>query len=727
MISFLLFVGLVIMFFWIAGISNRLHALEKSLQRGISSSPASAQPQIRPNFAGVNDAQSIASWQPTSYGVAGVGAQQPPVQHKAENLGQSQPVNKEAEDTEKAVNWLNRIGVVALVLGLGFFLKIAIDLGWIGPWMQILIGLAVGGLLIYLGQLWKTKFGTRALALSGGGVAILYFSVYAAFNFYHLVPQVLAFLAMLAVAGFAVWLSYTNNSLVLGILAFFGAYGAPLMFSSGQDQQLMLFGFLTVLNIAALAIMYKKYWIELLALALFGSIIDFIIWGNHYSTYTNTLNSLSFVIITMLLFVIGSAALLRYHNDRKTLPEKFENNIAVFQILNGIFFFFSIVILLYSSFHNILPAAALLGGIAYFFSYALIDRLNFRNLNYCMSFAGAVFLCAAAVWQFDGKALSAVLLVIALAGATVGTLVKREELRVWSTLILFASLIKSLFDPYNTTDHTFLFNAKFGLMFANTLGLLFVGWLYEKVQVSEFEKNTEKVLQIIAAVVLWVSVSWDITSSFSNPTDNAMSLWWVIYPVALAFAGRKSGREGLSKTALLLLVPGLFKILFLPYNGEYHFLYNAKFGLMALETVALLAVARLYKGDEQNKPFADALKVLASMLLWFAVSWDIVKYFENDISKNSRNLFLSLWWITYSAILIGAGIAWKSPLLRKIAIGLFFVTIGKVFLFDLLSLDLGYLIVSFISLGVILISVSFYYNKHRVQITKFLEGEEQSQ
>ncbi|MEK7161832.1 MAG: DUF2339 domain-containing protein, partial [Patescibacteria group bacterium] len=114
------------------------------------------------------------------------------------------------------------------------------------------------------------------------------------------------------------------------------------------------------------------------------------------------------------------------------------------------------------------------------------------------------------------------------------------------------------------------------------------------------------------------------------------------------------------------------------------------------------------------------------MLLWFAVSWDITKYFENEESKNARNLFLSLWWITYSAILIGAGIAWRSPLLRKIAIGLFFVTIVKVFLFDLLSLDLGYLIISFISLGVILISVSFYYNKHKEQITKFLEGEEKS-
>ena len=71
---------------------------------------------------------------------------------------------------------------------------------------------------------------------------------------------------------------------------------------------------------------------------------------------------------------------------------------------------------------------------------------------------------------------------------------------------------------------------------------------------------------------------------------------------------------------------------------------------------------------------------------------------------------------------MGAGIMWRSPLFRKISLGLFFITIAKVFLFDLLSLDLGYLIVSFISLGVILIGVSFFYRKNKQQITNFLEG-----
>lgn len=717
--EFILFVIAVILLIWVARVSSRVSFLEKKLNQTSSSVASPAMPNLQPsNFP----ATPIFS-QPQAAAIPQseiLPMPEPPKQIVS-------PQKASGEETETAVNWLNRIGVVALVLGIGFFLKIAIDLGWIGPWMQIIIGLAVGGLLVYLGELWKARFGEKALALSGGGIAILYFSIYAAFNFYHLVPAVLAFLLMVAVAGFAVWLSYRNSSMVLGVLAFFGAYGAPLLFNPGQDNQVMLFSYLTVINISAVAVMFKKYWNQLLILTIIGTIIDFLVWGGSFSNYQNTLTSLSFVIISTLIYAVGSAALVRLHNAKKTLPADFENNMAALTITNGVFYFVSIYALLFNNYHDILPAIALLGGIIFFFCYVLVDRLNYRNLNYCLTFAASFLLVFAAIWKFDGKALAAVFLVLSLLGTGVGTMLKREELRVWGIVVLFMSLFKSLYEPYGAGDVTFLFNAKFGLMFANTLALLFVGFMYRKIQTSDFEKSAEKLLQIVAAVVLWGAVSWDIflpQHGFLR-ADSFMTLWWVIYPVALAAAAFWGKRKELFTVAVLLLAASFFKVLLMPYSGNYIFLYNIKFGLMVLETAALLVFARLSEKQSGNKDLSNWLKVTASLLLWFCVSWEIVKYFEKDVSKNARNLYLSLWWIAYSAVLMGAGIWWRSSLFRKIAIGLFFVTIAKVFLFDLLSLDLGYLIVSFISLGVILISVSFFYRKHKDQITKFLNEEKQ--
>jgi uncharacterized membrane protein len=718
MLEFIFFIVIVILLFWVGSLSGRITKLERQQRIAAVTSPLVYKPEQEMEQKGFSQPKVLVM-QETILDVP-----QKPVEFIT--VDNNAKADSPAKEAERAVNWLNRIGVVALVLGIGFFLKIAIDLGWIGPWAQIIIGLGVGGLLIYLAELWKGKFGTRALALSGGGLAILYFCLYAAFNFYHLFPQPVAFIVMVGVSGLAVWLARRYSSLSLGILALFGAYSSPMLFSSGQDQQVFLFVYLTVLNVVALTIMFRKYWMELFFMAFFGTVIDFVIWGANFSTSNNTLVSLSFVIVASFIYILGSAALLRYHFDRKTLPEKFENNIAAFQILAGGFYFISITSLLYVNFHSILPAVALLGAVAVFFSYALVDRLNFRNLNYCMSFVASILLVMAAVWKFDGRALSAVLLLIALLGATVGTLAKREELRVWSIIVLSISLIKSLYDPYGPADTAFLFNAKFGLMFANTLAMLFIGWLYQKVEAVEMEKNVEKALQIGAAFVLWGSLSWDMSATFSGyySSQNFITLWWVIYPVALAGLAFMSRRKDLGKVALILLAASFFKVLFLPYNGDYVFLYNIKFRLMFLETAALLVVSRLMSKDLEDRSASDILKVVACFLLWFAVSWEITKYFENSFSKNARNLWLSLWWIGYSAVLIGAGIWWKSPLVRKIALALFSITIVKVFLFDLLSLDLGYLIVSFISLGVILISVSFLYRKYKERINQFLEGEE---
>ena len=712
--EFILFILVVILLFWIASVSNRVSAMEKQLRK-------TAMPSQAP--APVLNNRIFQDNQPTpSFSQAEAMPVPTPIPEPL--IQEIKPAKTSAEEAETAVNWLNRIGVVALVLGLGFFLKIAIDLGWIGPWGQIIIAVAIGALLIYLGHIWQGRFGERALALSGGGIAVLYFSVFAAFNFYNLVPQALAFIVMVAVAAFAVWLSYKNSSLALGVLAFFGAYGAPLLYTSGESHQIVLFCYLSVLNISAVAIMFKKYWNQLLILTMVGTILDFAIWAGMFSNYQNTLGSATFIIITAIVYAVGASALVRWHNSKKTLPADFENNIGVLAVINGGFYFVSIFALLYNQYHDILPAISLLGSVIFFFSYALVDRLNYRNLNYCLSFAASVLIVFAAIWKFDGKALASAFLILGLLGTSVGTLVKKEDLRVWGIIVLFMALFKSLYEPYGPNDTAFLFNAKFGLMFANTLSLLFVGWMYQKLETTEFEKNIEKGLQIIAALVLWGIVSWDIFFPGHGITnaDSFMALWWVIYPVALAATALLSKRMELAKVAILLLAASFFKVLFMPYTGEYIFLYNIKFGLMALETGALLAVAQMSEKADMGKDFSDMLKVVASLLLWFAVSWEIVKYFENDVSQNSRNLFLSLWWITYSSILMGAGIMWRSPLFRKISLGLFFITIAKVFLFDLLSLDLGYLIVSFISLGVILIGVSFFYRKNKQQITNFLEG-----
>jgi uncharacterized membrane protein len=727
--EFILFIIVIVLLFWVSSVSSKLKELEIKIKSLSGKNPVVV-PIVEPKIIQPQNQSIFAQNGNISPTTTNFNASVTETLHTSSSLADAEksaePVGSETvfNSVDSATGWLNKIGVAALLLGMVFFFKYAVDQNWIGPWARVIIGFLVSGLLVYLGELWKEKYGSRAFALAGGGIALFYFCIFAAYQFYGLIPQVVAWALVLLVASLSVWLANRYSSLVLGILGFIGAYGSPLVLNSGHNQQISLFIYLTVLNLVILIISFRKFWVELLFLAMLGSVIDFSAWASNYSYQANTFSSLFFVIITTLLFAFTAAALLRYYKAKNNLPEFSEKNLSVVYLFVGAFYFLASWFLLSKDFHGMLPAIGLLGSLIFFIAYAVVDRLEYRALNYSMSLIGSGLLVFAAIWQYDGKPLAFALLLISLLGTSLGFLLKREELRVWALIILFASLFKSLFEPYSEMDKIFLFNAKFGLMFANTLAMVFVGWLYGKFKPSEFEKNVENGLQIVAAIILWFAVSWDIFSGLGlvSSMQNYMTLWWVIYPIILCAAAFASKRSGLMKLGVLLLCASLIKVVFLPYGNNSAFLVNAKFGLMFLQAIALLFVGILYsRNQEQGKGTADILYTAGSLFFWFTVSWEIMQYFNG----NTQNLLLSLWWVVYAVILLGVSGMIKLTSLRKVSLALFALAILKVFLYDVQALDTPFRIIAFIVLGVILLSVSFSYNKNREKIVHFLEGEKE--
>ena len=116
--------------------------------------------------------------------------------------------------------WLNRIGIVAVLVGLSYFLKLAIENDWIGPGTRIAIGLIAGVGLIR----WSERFRARAFtafaySLKAIGIGALYLSLWAAFQFYHLVSAPVAFFAMILVTAGSVAMSLRQNSELLAAFA----------------------------------------------------------------------------------------------------------------------------------------------------------------------------------------------------------------------------------------------------------------------------------------------------------------------------------------------------------------------------------------------------------------------------------------------------------------------------------------------------------------------------
>lgn len=574
---------IAILFVWLVIVNNKVERLEKKLRGSVQAEPASSKLLFK-NSQNNSESEILAK----------------PV--LPEVVKKTSTVSVSSEET--AVNWLNRIGVLALVLGIGFFFKLAIDRGWINEWGRVVVGLIIGGLFVYLGNMWKEKHGTRAFALMGGGFAVFYFSVYAAQNFYHLVPVWLAFFSYLVIAAGSLFLSISNNSKLLGFFVFFGAYAAPLFFGRLEDHQLFLFIYLAAIQVCALMALSKKYWLELLFYVLAGTILDFGVWAFAYTNTQNTYTSLIFVCLSTILMVFGATIFTQQHGKDLQHEREIDNNVTAIVVLSGLFYALASWGLLHDHFYHLLAVVSLLGFVLYYLAYLFIDRLEYKNANYSLSFFGSLALVSAAYFQFEGRILVLVVLGISLLGSLVGTLTKRIEIQYWALTAGIASLLRSLYLPYVEYDTTFLFNGKFALMLANIFGL----FISTKALKNSHVENTE-------------------------PLD-----------------------------------------------------------------------------------------VIGSLLVWFIVSWEIMRNFQGYDERSMRNLFLSLWSIFYGLILMAVGSALHSSIFRKVAVLMFGLSIIKVFLYDVQTLDTGYRIVSFIVLGIILLTVSFLFQKNKERIMEFIEG-----
>lgn len=178
-----------------------------------------------------------------------------------------------------AGRWLNRVGIVALLLAVTFFLKYAFDNDWIGPAGRVAIGLLAGAaLLAWSPYLLRRGYRYFSEGIAGLGAGVLYLSLYAAWAFYHLLPQVGAFGGMMAVTGGMTALAVGRGSQRLALVALAGGYATPLLVGTGTDQQTILFTYLLVLNGAMLALSRIREWKILEWLAFLSTLSYFCGW-----------------------------------------------------------------------------------------------------------------------------------------------------------------------------------------------------------------------------------------------------------------------------------------------------------------------------------------------------------------------------------------------------------------------------------------------------------------
>jgi uncharacterized membrane protein len=166
--------------------------------------------------------------------------------------------------------WLNKIGIGLLLFGVAFLFVYSVERGWIGPWMRVGFGAAIGVGLLAVGMRLYERRPAFSQVLLGGGVGAFYITGFAAFQLYSLLAYPVAFGCMVAVTLLAFSLSLRQDGVPLSLIGALGGLGTPFLLytDSGSIGGLLLY---TCLILAGMgAVYYLKGWVSLLAVSFVG-------------------------------------------------------------------------------------------------------------------------------------------------------------------------------------------------------------------------------------------------------------------------------------------------------------------------------------------------------------------------------------------------------------------------------------------------------------------------
>ncbi len=200
-------------------------------------------------------------------------------------------------------NLFVRIGLLILFFGVAFLLKYAAENSNL-PIELRFMGAAFGGLiLLVFGWRLRNNKSVYGLLLQGGGIGIIYITIFAAYQLANLLPSTLAFTLLVLFSMFTVALAVLQDSRALAVFAVAGGFLAPLLTSSGSGNYIGLFSYYTLLNAVVFIVAWYKTW---RLLNLIGFVFTFAVYATWFVFSYKTMMLVPAMSFLLLFFVMYS-------------------------------------------------------------------------------------------------------------------------------------------------------------------------------------------------------------------------------------------------------------------------------------------------------------------------------------------------------------------------------------------------------------------------------------
>ena len=222
----------------------------------------------------------------------------PPENDDSEIIEQSKP----RRNIEKLVgeNLFSKIGILALIVGIGFFVKFAIDNNWINETFRTILGVITGFGLWSIAYKLRDAYRNFSSVLAGGGFAICFVSIAIGYNFYKLMPSWLTFSFLVLLTAMMIVISVKFDRRELTIIAIIGGYVAPFMSAGENGSTVTLLAYTTILNAAMFLVCIKKNW---WILPITGCLITWLIVA--IAPYNADSRIIGFVFSTLFLIMFS--------------------------------------------------------------------------------------------------------------------------------------------------------------------------------------------------------------------------------------------------------------------------------------------------------------------------------------------------------------------------------------------------------------------------------------
>jgi uncharacterized membrane protein len=590
----------------------------------------------------------------------------------------------------------NRVGIIALLIGATWFLKLAIDNQWIGPVGRILIGLIAGaGLIVWSERFRRKGFPAFSYSLKAVGSGVLYLTLWAAYQLYHLMPSPVALGGMILVTAWNAYMAWAQNAELLAAYALAGGLSTPLLLSTGGNHQIFLFTYLLAIDAATVALVRVKPWPRLLLAAFPATVLYFIAW------YSKFYEEPAFAVTTIfvgLFFLVFTMVSLR------TAPEEVETHRGIFRSIS-----------------RFIPQILLPLGNAAFGSLALYSVMQDSGrhwfLPWLMLIFAATYLLITRLPQ--GPVAAAMHLSLAVVFLTIAIPLKASG--HWITVawlvegvaLLWVAARISLSEKEGPSEGSLGAGSVLRWLSAGSLllglgGLIAMPFWFDGAVVLPFLNHNLATAVIAAAAFAasaWLALRTGATDRTSWPAWPQFAFCSTIASCLVAIL--LSLRESASSRSYAHPHPPFL-------NGDFGM---ALLGLAILSVVAWRSL-HIALSDEENLRWAQLSGAIVIAINLIAILtgvreieslWPVTT--ANSESELQRALAVSAFLMIYGGVLLAIGFWRRTSFIRWQALILLVFTIGKTFLYDMRSLSQGYRVVSFLGLGVLLMAVSYAYQK----------------